>query len=231
MGEHTKFQSVPCEGRWCTAVQESFSIGLVTHLSMSEIVSDTVYFYLLPGSHTFTSYQHRVCKVHTTIEPGTECKRNNSSCILHHVLRLTMNELLSHCCTGCKITCWVINSLRWILLQNPFNRSYSQLTFFNFLLNKGKLTKSGYTRVVSEQNRAPFFSRRGALTHVCKTPLKRVLAPEPTTPCVRAAPQTVFSVFDPSKQRQWRRPKSALHERPDFVQEHTGYTLPCASIL
>ena len=66
----------------------------------------------------------------------------------------------------------------------------------------GKLTKIGYTRVVSEQNRVPFFSRRGALTHVCKTPPKRVLAPEPTTPCARAAPQTVFSVFDPSKQRQ-----------------------------
>ena len=25
-------------------------------------------------------------------------------------------------------------------------------------------------------------------------------------------------------------PKSALHEQPNFVQEHTGYTLPCASI-
>ena len=66
----------------------------------------------------------------------------------------------------------------------------------------GKIDKIGYTRVVSEQNGVPFFSRRGALTHVCKTPPKRVLAPEPTTPCVRAAPQTVFSVFDPSKQRQ-----------------------------
>ena len=65
-----------------------------------------------------------------------------------------------------------------------------------------EIDKIGYTRVVSEQNRVPFFSRRGALTHVCKTPPKRVLAPEPTTPCVRAAPQTVFSVFDPSKQRQ-----------------------------
>ena len=66
----------------------------------------------------------------------------------------------------------------------------------------GEIDKIGYTRVVSEQNRVPFFSRRGTLTHVCKTPPKRVLAPEPTTPCVRAAPQTVFSVFDPSKQRQ-----------------------------
>ena len=65
-----------------------------------------------------------------------------------------------------------------------------------------EIDKIGYTRVVSEQNRVPFFSRRVALTHVCKTPPKRVLAPEPTTPCVRAAPQTVFSVFDPSKQRQ-----------------------------
>ena len=64
------------------------------------------------------------------------------------------------------------------------------------------IEKIGYTRVFSEQNRVPFFSRRGALTHVCQTPPKRVLAPEPTTPCVRAAPQTVFSVFDPSKQRQ-----------------------------
>ena len=67
---------------------------------------------------------------------------------------------------------------------------------------KREIDKIGYTRVVSEQNRVPFFSRRGALAHVCKTPPKRVLAPEPTTPCVRAAPQTVFSVFDPSKQRQ-----------------------------
>ena len=48
--------------------------------------------------------------------------------------------------------------------------------------------------MVSEQNRVPFCSRRGALTHVRKTPPKRVLAPEPTTPCVRAAPQTVFGV-------------------------------------
>ena len=85
-------------------------------------------------------------------------------------------------------------------------------TKVNFLRSLTRVTKSylffweidkiGYTRVVSEQNRVPFFSRRGALTHVCKTPPKRVLAPEPTTPCVRAAPQTVFSVFDPSKQRQ-----------------------------
>ena len=94
-----------------------------------------------------------------------------------------------------------------------------------------EIDKIGYTRVVSEQNRVPFFSRRSALTHVCKTPPKRVLAPEPPTPCVRAAPQTVFSVFESSKQRQRRRPKSALHEQPDFVQEHPGYTLPCASIL
>ena len=36
--------------------------------------------------------------------------------------------------------------------------------------------------MVSEQNRVPFFSRRGALMHVCRTPPKRVLAPEPTTP-------------------------------------------------
>ena len=43
--------------------------------------------------------------------------------------------------------------------------------------------------------------------------------------CARSTPKTVFSVFDPSKQRQWRRPKSALHEQPDFVQEHTG--IPC----
>ena len=66
----------------------------------------------------------------------------------------------------------------------------------------GEIDKIGYTRVVSEQTRVPFFSRRGVLTRVCKTPPKRVLAPEPTTPCVRAAPQTVFSVFDRSKQRQ-----------------------------
>ena len=35
-----------------------------------------------------------------------------------------------------------------------------------------EIDKIGYTRVVSEQNRVPFFSRRGALTHVCKTPPK-----------------------------------------------------------
>ena len=78
----------------------------------------------------------------------------------------------------------------WLFIHPPGNK-------------KGReIDKIGYTRVVSEQNRVPFFSRRGALTHVCKTPPIRVLAPEPTTPCVRAAPQTVFSVFDPSKQRQ-----------------------------
>ena len=94
--------------------------------------------------------------------------------------------------------------------REPLVRVYSNVFFFSVPLylptlvreKKREIDKIGYTRVVSEQNRVPFFSQRGALTHVCKTPPKRVLAPEPTTPCVRAAPRTVFSVFDPSKQRQ-----------------------------
>ena len=125
---------------------------------------------------------------------------------------------------------------------NHSNRSYSQLTFFNIFYKLILHPSVVFTADAFQwQNRVypggfwtksgTFFSRRGAFTHVCKTPPKRVLAPEPTTPCVRAAPQTVFSVFDPSIQRQCRRPKSALHEQPDFVQERTGYTLPCASIL
>ena len=65
-----------------------------------------------------------------------------------------------------------------------------------------EIDKIGYTRVVSEQNRVPFFPRRGALTYACKTPPNRLLAPELTAPCVRAAPQTVFSAFEPSKRRQ-----------------------------
>ena len=46
--------------------------------------------------------------------------------------------------------------------------------------------------MVSEQNRVPFSPRRGALTDACKTPPNRLLAPELTAPCVRAAPQTFF---------------------------------------
>ena len=71
-----------------------------------------------------------------------------------------------------------------------------------FGLITGETDKIGYTRVVSEQNRVRFFSRRGALTYVCKTPPNRLLAPELTAPSVCAAPQTVFSAFEPSKQRQ-----------------------------
>ena len=75
-----------------------------------------------------------------------------------------------------------------------------------------------------------FFPRRGALSHVCKTPPNRHLAPELTAHCVRAASQTVFSAFEPSKRHQWRPPKSALDGQPYFVQEHTGCTPPCASM-
>ena len=67
---------------------------------------------------------------------------------------------------------------------------------------KREIDKIGYTRVVSKQNRVPFFPRRGALTYACKTPPNRLLAPALTAPCVRAAPQTVFSAFEPSKRRQ-----------------------------
>ena len=98
----------------------------------------------------------------------------------------------------------VFLSLRKQALE-PYSVWSVQPKIFNFPSTKlhfWEIDKIGYTRVVSEQNRVPFFSRRGAHTHVCKTPPKRVLTPEPTTPCVRAAPQTVFSVFDPSKQRQ-----------------------------
>ena len=79
--------------------------------------------------------------------------------------------------------------------------------------------------MVSEQNRVPFFSRRGALTHVCKTPPKRVLVPEPTTPCVRAAPQTVFSVFDPSKRPNDGAQKVLSTNNPILFRNTPG--IPC----
>ena len=88
------------------------------------------------------------------------------------------------------------------IISPHFKRAISNHDIHAMVFHFWEIDKLGYTPVVSEQNRVPFFSRRGALTHVCKTPPKRVLAPEPTTPRVRAAPQTVFSVVDPSKQRQ-----------------------------
>ena len=93
-----------------------------------------------------------------------------------------------------------------------------------FLTNSGSpgcfLNKIGYL----------LFSRRGALTHACKMPPNRLLAPEPTAPCVRAAPQKRFFGARTLKTAPMTAPKSALDGQPDFVQEHTGYTPPCASI-
>ena len=127
-------------------------------------------------------------------------------------------------------------------------------------MKKREIDKIGYTRVVSEQNRVTFFSRRGALTHVCKTPPKRVLAPEPTTPCVRAAPQTVFSVNSandgaqkvlstnnpilfrntpgiPCPVLRFYKPPDFFHTAPDFVHTaqrkifHTTGKLPTVTTV
>ena len=100
------------------------------------------------------------------------------------------------------------------------------------LQKKREIYKIGYARVVSEQNRVPFFSRRGALTHVRKTPPKRVLAPEPTTPCVRAAPQTVFSVFDASKHAPMTAPKKCSPRTTRFCSEtHRVYPALCFDFI
>ena len=52
MGEHMKFQSVPRKSRWCTAVQQSFSIELVSHLH----VRDNEWHHVCI-SHNFRSYR------------------------------------------------------------------------------------------------------------------------------------------------------------------------------
>ena len=88
------------------------------------------------------------------------------------------------------------------LYQNFVVHLYLLSCFCLLYLFFWEIDKIGYTRVVSEQNRVPFFPRRGALTYVCNTPPNRLLAPELTAPRVRAAPQTVFSAFEPSKRRQ-----------------------------
>ena len=104
-----------------------------------------------------------------------------------------------------------------------------------------EIDKIGYTRVVSEQNRVPFFPRRGALTYACKTPPNRLLAPELTAPCVRAdpkpffrrsnpqngandGPQKVLSTDNPILFRNTPgipRPVLRFHQLPDF-----GHTAP-----
>ena len=52
VGEHMKFQSVPRKSRWCTAVQQSFSIELVSHLH----VRDNEWHHVCI-SHNFRSYR------------------------------------------------------------------------------------------------------------------------------------------------------------------------------
>ena len=76
------------------------------------------------------------------------------------------------------------------------------IDYFFLTIILGKLTKSGIPGWFLNKIGYLFFRDEACLRTYAKTPPKRVLAPEPTTPCVHAAPQTVFSVFDPSKQRQ-----------------------------
>ena len=114
-----------------------------------------------------------------------------------------------------------------------YRRGYRAFTTHQIIVTKKKreIDKIGYTRVVSEQNRVPFFSRRGALTHVCKTPSKSVLAPEPTTPCVRAATQTVFRCSTPQNSANDGAQKCSPRTTRFCSGTHRVYPAPCFDFI
>ena len=87
----------------------------------------------------------------------------------------------------------------------------------------GNLTKSGTPGWFLNKIGYLFF-RDGA--RLPKRLQNRLLAPEPTAPSVRAAPQTVLSAFEPSKQRQCQPPKNALDGQPDLFRNTPGIPRP-----